>query len=57
LGKCRVRKVVEARSILIYRIVEAELYIKAELAKKLNVDPTIITRGYERGKEMQCNIK
>ncbi len=30
LGKCRVRKVVEARSVPIYRIVEPELYIKAD---------------------------
>lgn len=57
LGKCRVRKVVEARTVLIYQIVELNLYTKAELAKKLNVDPAIVTRGYERGKVIQCNLK
>lgn len=57
VGKCRVRKVVEARTLLIYQIVELNLYTKAELAKKLNVDPAIVTRGYERGKVIQCNLK
>lgn len=57
LGKCRVRKVAEARNVLIYQIVESKLYTKAELAKKLNIDPAVVTRGYERGKVIQCNLK
>jgi len=55
LGKCRVRKVAEARNDLIYRIIESKMYSRAELAKKLDVDAAIVTRGYERGKVIQCN--
>jgi len=40
---------------LIYRIVESELYVKAELAEKLNVDPAIITR--DTYVVRKCNIK
>ncbi|WP_094603811.1 hypothetical protein SPSIL_042210 [Sporomusa silvacetica DSM 10669] len=50
LGKCRIRKVVEARNILIYRVVESEVCTRAELAKKLGLDPAAITRGYQRVK-------
>lgn len=57
LGKCRVRKVAEARNDLIYRIIESKMYSRAELAKKLDVDAAIVTRGYERGKVIQCNLK
>lgn len=57
LGKCRVRKVAEARNELIYRIIESKMYSRAELAKKLDVDAAIVTRGYERGKVIQCNLK
>jgi len=48
LGKCRIRKVVEARNILIYRVVESEVCTRAELAQKLGLDPAAITRGYQR---------
>ena len=50
LGKCRIRKVVEARNMLIYRVVVSEVCTRAELAKKLGLDPATITRGYQRGK-------
>ncbi|HWR43045.1 hypothetical protein [Sporomusa sp.] len=50
LGDCRIRKVVEARNILIYRAVESQVCTKAELAKKLGIDPAAITRGYQRVK-------
>lgn len=48
LGRCRIRRVVEARNLLIYRAVEARICTKAELAIKLRVDPARITRGYQQ---------
>lgn len=48
LGRCRIRKVVEARNLLIYRVLEANLFTRAELAAKLGLDPAIITRGYQQ---------
>jgi putative transposase len=50
LGCCRIRKVVNARNLLIYRVLESNLCTRTELAAKLGVDPAIITRGYQRGK-------
>lgn len=48
LGKCRIRKVVEARKLLIYQVVEAGVLTRAELAKRLSLDPAVITRGYQQ---------
>lgn len=48
MGNCRLRKVVRARHVLIYRAIAAQLCTRSELARQLGVDPAIITRVYQR---------
>lgn len=57
LGRCRIRSVVDARNLLIYRAVEARICTKAELAVKLQVDPARITRGYQQVDSIKKSIK
>ena len=48
LGRCRIRRVVEARNLLIFQAVKACICTKTDLAVKLQVDPARITRGYQQ---------
>ncbi|AEG59687.1 transposase [Desulforamulus ruminis] len=51
LGRCRERKIVAARNMLIYEAINQEVLSRRELAKILQVDPARITRGFQKVEE------
>ncbi|MEW6064711.1 MAG: transposase [Bacillota bacterium] len=55
LGRCRERKIVTARNMLIYEAISQGVLSRSDLAKRLQIDPARITRGFQKMKELICN--
>jgi REP element-mobilizing transposase RayT/Trp operon repressor len=51
LGRCRERKIVTARNMLIYEAISQGVLSRSELAKRLQIDPARITRGFQKMKD------
>lgn len=57
LGPCRERKIVSARNMLIYEAISQRVLSRSELAKRLQIDPARITRGFQKVEDFIYNKK
>lgn len=55
IGKCRVRNVVAARNRFIYDVIKCDIMSQADLARKLQIDPARISKGYQQAEQLMLN--
>lgn len=55
LGPCRERRIVSARSRLIYEAIIYRVLKRNELAKRLQIDPARVTRSFQQVEELMRN--